>query len=43
MTKKVEAKMNKELQGMTKKINQAERNMVNKIKLMNEGKKLTTS
>ena len=43
MTKKIETKMNKELQGMTKKINQAERNMVNKIKLMNEGKKLTSS
>ena len=43
LCKKQEQKLQKEFSTMNKKINQAERNMVNKVKIMQETSKLTSS
>lgn len=43
LCKKQEQKLQKEFQTLNKKINQAERNMVNKVKIMQETSKLMSS
>jgi hypothetical protein len=43
LCKKQELKMQKEVQSLNKKINQVERNMSNKVKIMQETQKLQVS